>query len=261
MFVVALMELCTTIEAEAAAIAADLGTTAYEERLKLAGGLPAIVLTCAEKGPAQVLGGKMRARGQGVLAVDTTRVPTSADMVSMRRFAFEPDGLLLRDTGARLPYVDLLALVRAVHRTHMEIRTETYERRPSPGAAVLTGGLVLTKMVARVKTSIAGDHTSLLYLFRASGQIPWILHEATADYAALGGDLAPSSTQNFLTTIARLRAAAPAAVYDERLAQAGTTPRTTPRSTSASGTSSSSASGADLMASLIAMWVRRPPYR
>ncbi|MEZ4299919.1 MAG: hypothetical protein R3B70_33535 [Polyangiaceae bacterium] len=257
MYVVALMELSGTVEAEAAALAADLGTTAYEERLKLVGGLPVIVLTSAEKPPAQLLGGKMRARGQGVLAVDTARVTGAADMVSMRRFDFETGGLLQRDTGARLPFSDILALVRAVHRTQTETRTETQHIKLSLGKAVLTGGLAMTKKVTREDKSVATDRSNVLYLFRASGETPWLLQERTTDYSALGPDLAPSSMQNFLTTIARLRAAAPTALYDERLTQPGAMPKSTLCSTAPGRMSSSSASGVDLMASLIALWHRR----
>lgn len=261
MFVVALMELSGTVEAEAAALARDLGTTAYEERLKLVAGLPAIVLTSAERAPAQALASKMRARGQGVLAVDTASVTAAADMVEVRRFAFEPDALALRDTGARLPYADILALVRAVHKSHTETRTETQQTKLSLGKAMLTGGLSVTKKVTREERSISTDRAALLYLFRGSGETPWVLHERRADYSALGPSLAPSSMQNFLAAIARLRAAAPAALYDERLTSAAAAPRAALRSTSPNSTSSSSASGVDLMAHLIARWSLRAPAR
>ena len=43
------------LETEAAELAAHLGTTAYEERLKLAAGLPAIVLMSADASRARQL--------------------------------------------------------------------------------------------------------------------------------------------------------------------------------------------------------------
>src|SRR6185436_643988 len=125
MHVVAILELATSIDAEAVALAADLGTTAYEERLKLAGGLPAIVLLSAEAAPARALLTKIRGRGHGALAIDAAEVVPSTEMIVVRRFAFEPDALVLQGSGARMPYSDIVAIVRAVHRTRTETRTET----------------------------------------------------------------------------------------------------------------------------------------
>lgn len=64
-YVVALAELATPIEDEAAALAAHLGTTLYEERLNLNGGLPAIVLRTADRKEAATLLAAVRSRGHG----------------------------------------------------------------------------------------------------------------------------------------------------------------------------------------------------
>lgn len=266
MHVVAILELSTSVEAEAAALAADLGTTAYEERLKLVAGLPAIVLTSAEPAPARALVAKIRTRGQGALAVDAAEVIPSGAMVDMRRFAFEADGLALRDgagaaAGARLPYADVLAIIRAVHRTRTETRTEVQKKSFSFGRAIATGGLVMTRTNKTEEKSIAQDRDALLYVFRASGETPWILHERSADYSALGAALAPSSTQNFLAVTARLRAAAPHAVYDERLIHGGAAPTRPIRAAGAGSSAASSASGVDLVAHLLARWAKRTAAR
>ena len=49
MFVVAITQLALSIEDESKALAADLGNTAYETRLILNGGLPAIVLQSPQR--------------------------------------------------------------------------------------------------------------------------------------------------------------------------------------------------------------------
>ena len=261
MHVVAILHLATTIEAEAAALAADLGTTAYEERLKLAAGLPAIVLQSAEAGPAKALLTKLRARGHGALVTDSAEVVASGDMIAVRRFAFEEDGLTLRDSGVRLPYEDIVAIVRAVHRKRTETRTETKATSFSFGRALASGGLVLTKTTTREEKSVAQDWDALLYLFRTSGETPWILHERSADYSALGGALAPSSMQNFLAVVARLRAAAPHAIYDERLTGPGSAPTRLLHTVKPGTTAASTASGVDLVAHVLAQWARRAALR
>ncbi len=259
MHVVALVELAGPIEAEAAALAADLGTTAYEERLKLAAGLPAIVLKSADPAIARALIDKLRARGHAAVGCNAAEVVPSSAMVAVRRFAFEPDAFVLPDVaGGRLPWDDVLALFRAMHTTRTETRTETKSRKFSAGRALLTGGLSMTKTVASEERSQVTDRDQVLYVFRAGGDTPWILRERGTQYTGLGAELGPSSAQNFLTTLARLRARAPRAHYDERLM----TPRSAPIRASRTGAGSSqesqilsSGGGVDLLAHLLAQWV------
>ena len=67
MYVIAIAELNTTIESEATALALDLGITAYEARLVLAAGTPAIVCTTSEKSQALDLLARLRTRGHRAL--------------------------------------------------------------------------------------------------------------------------------------------------------------------------------------------------
>jgi hypothetical protein len=256
--VAALAELATSVEAEAAALAADLGTTAYEERLKLVAGLPAIVLTSADPAPAQALVAKLRARGHGALLCDAAGVVPSGAMVPLRRFTFEPDAFVATDVpGARLPYDDLLAIFRASHQARTESRTEATSKQFSAGRALLTGGLLHTKSVTREEKTITDAREQVCYLFRAAGDTPWLLRERGTQYVGLGAELGPSSAQNFVATMARLRKLAPDAIYDERLMNARNAPNRLIRTGSGSSETIgvSSASGVDLLAHLLALWV------
>jgi len=261
--IVALAELATSIEAEAAALAQDLGTTAYEERLKLAAGLPAIVLTSAEAGPAQALIARLRARRHVVVACDASAVVPSHAMVPLRRFAFEPDALVALDLPgsagapeARLAYAEILGIFRASHQTRTETRAEGTSKQFSAGRALLSGGLVLTKSVTREEKSVSQEREQVCYLFRAGGGTPWLLRERGTQYAGLGAALGPSSAQNFVATMTRLRQLAPSALYDERLMN----PRNAPSRPIRTGAGSaetvgvSSVGGVDLIAHLMALW-------
>jgi len=257
MHVVAIVELTAPVEAEAAALAADLGTTAYEERLKLAAGVPAIVLTSADPERALALAQKIRARGQGVIALDAADVVGAGAMVAMRRFVFEPDALSLPDVpGARLPYGDVLALLRAMHTTSTETRTDTTTTKFSPGRALLTGGVLMSRTVGGEEKSRSTEREQVVYVFRRGGGTPWILRERGTNYAGLGAELGPSSAHNFVATIARLRSAAPSAVYSERLMSAIRAPTRAAHSGGirSESTSVSTASGVDLLAHVLARW-------
>jgi len=138
-------------------------------------------------------------------------------MTALRDFQLEPDALVADTSGERLPYDDMLALLRASHRT-TSVRTEDVkERKFRPGMAIATGGLVLSKTTTREVTSRSETRQQVLYLFRRSGAVPMILRERGARYRGLGAELRPTSLENFATTIRRLRERAPRAFYDERL--------------------------------------------
>ncbi len=257
MYIVAIAELATTLEAEAAALAADLGTTAYEERLHLLTGLPSVVLTTVDRGEALALLAKLRARKHGAIACDASAVVGHEAMTPMRGFALEPDAVVAGEE--RLPYSEITALLRAMHRSQTESRDETKSRQFSAGKALLTGGLALTKTVTREEKSVVSASEQVLYLFRAGGETPWLLRERGTSYAGLGAGLSASSMQNFLTTVARLRERAPTALYDERLLNPRNAVQRLTRSGSASASTlqTSSAGGVDLLAHLIALWSAR----
>ena len=261
MFAVAIFSLGTPVDDEARALADDLGTTAYEERLRLASGLPLIVRTFAEADDARALLARLRARGHGAVACDGRAVVEAASRVTIRAFSLGADGLEL--PGPPVPrsmrYDGMLALVRARHRAEVRTLTTVREKRFSPGRALLSGGLVTKKGTTRQETQTDIADEQVLYLFPESGDAPWILRERSAQYAGLGPLLQPSSLQNFLTVVTELRARAPGAAYDERLLSVRGIPSQLRRRGPAGAEvhALSDADGVALLAQLTAFWLGR----
>jgi hypothetical protein len=252
MHIVAIAELATPLEVEAAALAVDLGTTAYEERLNLLTGLPSVVLTTVDRAAAQALVAKIRGRKHRALLVDSDTVVAHEAMIAMKGFSLDARGVTAGEH--ELPCDAITVLLRAMHRTSSETQSESKTRQFSAGKALLTGGLAFTKTVTKEEKTAAQVSEQVLYIFRGDGETPWLLRERGTSYAGLGPALTVSSAQNFLATIAHLRKHAVDAVYDERLLNPrGATNRLTRSGTStASTTSVSSASGVDLLAHLLA---------
>ena len=117
----------------------------------------------------------------------------------------------------------------------------------------MTGGLLASKSVTREETSSTHERDQMLYLFRRSGETPWLLRERGTHYGTLGAALAPASAQNFTTTIQWLRQRAPHAVYDERLVKPRGGPTRVVRSGGAhtGKVTASTASTTDLLAHAI----------
>ena len=254
MDVVALTELATSPEVEAPLLAQDLAITPYEARQKLAVGMPCVVLFTEDRGRTTALMRALRGRGHGVVACEGAAVVQAARMVRVRRFHFEPDALVAGDE-ARVPYADLLAIVRATHRRTQETREETKEKKFRPGAALVTGGLILTKTVTREVVRANEEKEQVLYVFRRGG-VPCLLRENGADSSGLGDAVLPTRMQNFTTTLRMLRERAPSVPFDERLVSVKKLPEL-PRGLGGAGAFDPESGGMDLLAHVLAMWLSR----
>lgn len=256
MIVVALPELALPLDECAAVLAPLLGCTLYESRLRLSAGIPAVVLTTADPARAQAIAAALQQRGQRALVCDASSAVSSRAMVPMKRFQLASDAIV---GGAQneqtLPYADILAIFRALHREQIDASTLSKSTTFSAGRAVLTGGLVMTKSqtTAAQKTSEAQEQ--VLYLFRRSGQTPWLLQESQTQYQGLGARLQPTTTANFQATLQLLREKAPGAVYDERLMKVRKMVEQAVRGTAGGNlqVTSSTASSTDLYAHLMAL--------
>ncbi|HET9987447.1 MAG TPA: hypothetical protein VFQ65_02985, partial [Kofleriaceae bacterium] len=138
-----------------------------------------------------------------------------AAMVSMRTFQLDGDGL---DTGMeQLPWSDVSAIIHARTPQQTDHRETVKEKKFSVGRAVLSGGLVMSKTVKREVTTHGETSEHVLYLFRASGETPWLMREHGTNYSGLGTALDPTSLRNFTTSIERFRKQAPHARFDDSL--------------------------------------------
>ena len=256
MFLVALLSQISGPEGDAGAqarLAKATGVTAYEARLALAGGFPAIVLTTGDEAKANGLAATLRAGGDDAIALDAREIAPAETMVAFDRFTFEAEAVVAG--GRDLPYADISCLLRAVHRSRATTQTKTSERKFDVGKSLLSGGLANSKVVTKTSTESAEAREPVLYVFRRSGETPWLLREARTIYEGLGAARGLTAIANFATTIRLLRERAPHAAYDERLVHAHRAlERSSLQGTGARSTvTSSSASGVDALAHLVAI--------
>ena len=213
--VVVLTSLAGSLDDEAKALAADLGSTPYETRMKLAPGMPAIVLSTTDTDAANQLATKLRARKHRAIVVRAASVVAASAMVSMRQVQLDGNGL---DSGVeQLPWDDLSAIVHARTPQQPDQHETVKERKFSLGRAAMSGGLVMTKTVKREVTTYGEAAEHVLYLFRASGETPWLMREHGTNYRGLGIALDPSSSRNFTLAIDQFRKRAPHAKFDDSL--------------------------------------------
>lgn len=262
MDIVALMALGTSVEAEAPLLAADLGSTPYETALLLRAPSPVPLLRTDDRGRALDLLARLRARGHDAVACDASAVVSSDAMTHVRSFRVEPEVFVVttpRSLEQNVPWSELIALVRANHRTRTERVEKTDERRLSLGRTAMTGGLLMSKTVTKTKTQSTEDREQVLYVFRHGGA-PLLIGQSRARYEGLGAALRSSQIENFTTLVRLLRERAPQAAYDERLLA----PRPQLDRVRAGGggvVSVSTSDGIDLLAHLVALASARAPGR
>lgn len=221
MYLVALVTLQGPVEAEAEALARDLGLTAFEARQRLTGSLPLVLLRSPDREKARQLGQALVARGHHAVGVDLSTLPPPSQQVAVRDFRLEADAFVhVPPAGPeqRLPWTALSALVRAMQVTTSTTTQTSRERNFSLGRAVLTQGLSVSKEVVSTTTSKATAREPVLYLFHSGGP-PWVLLESALRYGGLGPRLRPIRADNFAALVAALREHAPKVPYDERLVQ------------------------------------------
>jgi hypothetical protein len=219
MHLVAIAELKGSLDTpKLNALAKDLETTAYELRLLLNAGLPAVVVVTADPDQARRLYDAIIRHEHIAARCDRDVVVPSAKMTTLRHFQWTPTQLVADSNSPEsCPWENVSVMLRATHRTTRETIETVKERQFQPSMALATGGLVMSKKITKEVTTTTASREQVCYLFRKSGHTPWLLRERSASYGALGTAMAPSSFENFAKTVAQFRAFAPSAVYDERL--------------------------------------------
>jgi hypothetical protein len=254
-FTVFLAHLGRDVGAEAPHLATLLGTTEYEARLALAAPAPAIMVHAAERDRAAECVAALRGRGHGAHAFDDELLVPSERMVKLDDFRFEVDGVRRRADDELLGFGDVFAILRAVHDTVRE------SERPAPAQRAI--GNILERFSPTPENLRLGtrheERESVAYMFRRSGERPWILRERHANYAGLGGERTPVAFANFNRTLDRLAASCTNAIVDDRLLRRRVAERASPGMPMRS-----SRQGMDLLAHLLACMIgsqNGSPYR
>ena len=231
MYVVAIARLETPIEQEALALAERFGTTAFDERQKLRAGTPAIVLFTPDEARAGSLLAELTTRGHGALMCETSKIVATSDMLSPRRFRFDDHALIaFTATADELPWQDVAVLLRATHRHETHVHVES--------KALRAGGLLPAKRLKSITTR-TDKFEPVLYLFRRSDRVPWILQQDRALYS--GPQISTLNARtNFERAVDDIVARCPHARYDDRLLSR-----------------KGSANELDMLAHLQATWLRR----
>ncbi len=207
-----------------AAAAQVTGLDVSEIRMRLAGGLPRVLLTAADGERVSALAQALQKKGFGAFACDPVAVPTQDARIVARTAEFDDRTLIAIDEQGQRhtcesTTIGLLIRGTRISKTEKSVKTST--RQLSLGRAVLSGGLLFTKKVDHTTTHTTEQREDLFVLHRNDGEPDIVFTERGLDYRFLGKDVQPSSRANFDTLLARVRHLAPAARFDDRILRPG----------------------------------------
>ena len=221
MHLVATVRSPADLAAGVAALVASAGMTPAEARMRLAPEPPALLARLPVEQAATVVAALQRA-GLAALAIDEA-VPTDADRLQARSFAFEPGaGRFTTRTGETLtlPWGEVRLVLRGLRTARVTTEHTEINRKLALGRAVLTGGLVLTKKTTSTVRGAEEDPEQFLLVHGDSGQRV-MLAEQAMEFSGLGPLLQPARSANVAVLAQELKRRTPGAFHDDRLVRLG----------------------------------------
>ena len=213
-----------TDPARSARAAAVTQLAAADLRYRLQGVLPRVLMSSADGEQLEQIAEQLELLGFVTVVCDPRLAPTDADRVLARGLRLQRDACVVIDGAGEeqpCPWSALAEIQRGVRVSRQITKEKKVERKFDATRAVLSSGLILTRKEEKeiVRTSETSEPFALLQ--RNDGEPDVILYERRMDYRFLGREMQPASRGNIELCLQRLRAAAPAAPYDDRAGRPG----------------------------------------
>jgi hypothetical protein len=221
MHVAAIYDLADDRQDRAGALADALGSTVFEalSRLRSPGSGPLVVGVFAEQEQATRLAGRIESHGFRALVLTSAEIEAEAARRIVRRFSLNAEALQAEsaDGGSfSVAYQDVDLILRGMGISSSTSVETTRKRSLSLGAAVLSGGLQMTKTSKTTREVTKEEREGFLTLYAGAGTV-LAFHENGLVYDALGPARGLTRSANFVQLAAELRRRCSRARYDERL--------------------------------------------
>jgi hypothetical protein len=220
-----LVAVSTSTDKDAIAqAAAASGLSVADIRYRLQGTLPRVLMSDADGERLAAIGERLEPLGFTMLSCDPRAAPTDGERVMAQTMRWQADGFVAIDGAGReheCAFAAVEAIQRAVRVTAHITKEKTTERKFDVTRAVLSSGLILTRKEEKEVVRKTEASEPFVLLERNDGEPDIALYERRMNYRFLGPDMQPVSRANLEAVVRRLRAAAPGAMYDDRVARPG----------------------------------------
>ncbi len=221
MHIVAIYNLPDHKDDLAEALAAALGTTVYEarSRLRAPGKGPLVAASCRDHEAAEKIEEKLLSGGFDAMVIDLDEIEAESAQFIVRKFRLDDEAFEVESAEGQVLTVDYKSIDLLLYGTSIAGKTEREtlkKRKFSPGRAVLSGGLVMSRTKKSTREIKTEEREAFFNLY--AGTLPTLVfRETVLVYDSPGFALKPTRVANFGYLISELRQWQPDAAYDERL--------------------------------------------
>jgi hypothetical protein len=212
------------MEAAASALAAALGLTLAEARLRLAPEPPSILARLAPEAASQLVA-QLRQAGLAALRVEDAAHVPGMRLVARTATLGPPDAVFQSREGAALtlPWAEVSVILRGASTVRSESAVLQQKAKFSLSTALATQGLKMSRKEEHTVRSQHEDTEQVILLYGRGGQRV-VLRERGLDFAFLGAAMQPTRIANMGALARLLKERAPGAFHDERLLRLGRRP-------------------------------------
>jgi hypothetical protein len=202
-------------------VASLVGKEIPDMRLLLAGEIPRIIASYPDAGSAdRVVQGLWDAGLVAFVCRDSELRRRPAGFVAhTARFAGKEVIFGDRRGGeVRIEAGDAFLIIRGRMQSGTQEKISTTKMKLNVPATMMTGGIPILRRVAKKGTQGSFQVEDFIRIFDRSSSEPRVeLFQNHLDYAFLGPELTPSTPENFMIAVAKLREWFAQAIFDERL--------------------------------------------
>lgn len=221
MHIAAIHNLPDNKEELAAALAAALEVTLYDvrSRLNIPGNGPIIVAISKELDAIEKIAERLQSEGFDVIVLNENEIETRSSQFIVRKFKLDNEKLIVESRDGQSLDINYSSIALMIRGTCIAVSSKTEvikKRKFSPGRAVLSGGLIISKTTKITRQSTTEERTGFFNLY-AENRPTMVFFENALIYDSLGSALQPSRMANFTYLLAELRQRQPNAVFDDRL--------------------------------------------
>ena len=220
MKLLALVRRPVELEGILPAVAEILGMALAEARMRLAGE-PPLLIGRLESAAADARCAALGKLGLSVLALEEA-VPRQ-DRLDARTFQWTPSAARFSPRAGpseEVVWTDVTAILKGMSATRLDTQAVEKSKQFSIGAAVITGGLKMTKTTSHTERTRQLDTEQCLYVYSSLGA-RIRLREHALDFSCLGSAMQSVRVANMTVLGQQLQERAPHAFYDDRLVRLG----------------------------------------
>ena len=212
----------TTLEEELVKeVAAVVGRTPYETRLRLTGKIPKIIANYGTMQQAESAAQNMRGLGLVVILFTDSELRKPWQIFKARNLKLEEQAITFCDRSGqarRMEAGEAFLIINARMQAYTDTEVVKTTRKLNVTATLLTGGIPIRKKVTEKTTVRSFQNESFIRLYSRTSPEPAVqIPQHDFDYSFLGTEMVPLAAANFSIAIRKIREAFPQAIFDDSL--------------------------------------------